>query len=76
MVRSLLGPCHQLPHRYRHVRSFRRHIKGGKLGIVVPGSQNFGGKDLPGFLDSLDFSRHFSPMGPEKAALFGIKRFE
>ena len=22
------------------------------------------------------FSRHFSPMGPEKAALFGIKRFE
>ena len=21
-------------------------------------------------------SRHFSPMGPEKAALFGIKRFE
>ncbi len=21
-------------------------------------------------------NRHFSPMGPEKAALFGIKRFE
>ena len=40
--------------------------------------------DSPELSDALDeiidrareASRHFSPMGPEKAALFGIKRFE
>ena len=31
---------------------------------------------LDGRIDGLDPNRHFSPMGPEKAALFGIKRFE
>ena len=29
-----------------------------------------------GLTNEEDVSRHFSPMGPEKAALFGIKRFE
>ena len=28
------------------------------------------------FEQDVAFSRHFSPMGPQKAALFGIKRFE
>ena len=53
--------------------------RNGRYGMIAPGLGLLvlvESLSLPLLTAGKDVSRHFSPMGPEKAALFGIKRFE
>ena len=77
------------PTRFRHSRHRRRLAKRASTPYWqanrFPSRKNpasaatLSGKKAPNLAISIPPewpSRHFSPMGPEKAALFGIKRFE